>query len=306
MPEEVQVLPILGQPRRTCEDPRWSLPSRREFLQAGGAGLLGLSLPKVFAAEEAGAGGAARAKSVIFLFLFGGPSQLETFDLKPEAPQQLRGPFRPIPSRTPGLLICEHLPRLARISNHYCVLRTLTHSYNDHSGAAHYLQTGRRWQVPIGGGFNPTPQDWPSMGSIVEYFEQRRGDAGRDLPAYLVVPNSLGRLQENGQYRRPGEHAGWLGSGYNPLTTSFDKRNAADNPYWRSCSDEELAINFDGLRAPSLIELDRIRSRVSLLEQLETQCRRLEDLRLHEQVGRLRQRALNLLTSARTRPALDP
>jgi hypothetical protein len=300
MPGGGNVLSIVGRPRRTCEG-----LSRREVLQAGGAGLLGLSLPKVLAAEEAGAGRRGRAKSVIFLFLFGGPSQLETFDLKPEAPQHLRGPFRPIPSRTPGLLICEHLPRLANVSNRYCVLRTMTHSYNDHSGAAHYLQTGKRWQVPIGGGFNPTPLDWPSMGSIVEYFEQRRGDSGRDLPAYLVVPNPLGRLQENGQYRRPGEQAGWLGSGYNPLTTTVDKRDAADNPYWRSCSDEELTFNFDGLRTPSLIELDRIRSRVSLLGQLETQRRRIGDLQLYRQLDRLRQRALNLLASDRTRRALD-
>ncbi len=130
---------------------------------------------------------------MIFLFLFGGPSQLETFDLKPEAPERIRGPFRPIASRTPGLLIGEHLPRLAGISDKFCVVRSMTHPYNDHSGAGHYMQTGRMWQVPIGGGFNPTAQDWPAMGSVVEYLAQQSHEkTARDLPSYAVLPNSLG------------------------------------------------------------------------------------------------------------------
>src|SRR4030067_2383224 len=93
---------IGGRPEPTSSG--WT---RREILWAGGAGLLGLTLPKFLAAEEKLGAGAARAKSVIFLFLFGGPSQLETFDLKPHAPSKIRGPFRPIASRTPELKICE-------------------------------------------------------------------------------------------------------------------------------------------------------------------------------------------------------
>src|SRR5436305_1695354 len=134
-------------------------------------GLLGLSLPRVLAAEELAPERRAKAKSVIFLFLFGGPSQLETFDLKPEAPSAIRGPFKPIPCKTPGLLISERFPKLAAVSDRYCVLRTMTHDFNDHSGGGHYIQTGHRWQVPIGGGFSPTPNDWPSIGSVVEYSE---------------------------------------------------------------------------------------------------------------------------------------
>jgi hypothetical protein len=188
-------------------DPTDAIPStfpRRVLLQAAGAGLLGVTLSKVLAAESAGemvSGG--RAKSVIFLFLFGGPSQLETFDMKPEAPADIRGPFRPIPSRTPGLFISEHLPRLAAVSDRYAVVRTMTHSYNDHSGAGHYIQTGRRWQLPVGGGFNATAQDWPAIGSVVEYLDQRVVGSGRDLPSYMVVPAALGRLQERGQPSGP-------------------------------------------------------------------------------------------------------
>ena len=101
------MLTIQGHPSRVCQG--WS---RRELIQAGGLGLFGVSLPRVLAAEEAAVPFQnGRAKQVIFLLLFGGPSQLETFDMKPEAPSEIRGPFQPIASRTPGLRICEHLSR---------------------------------------------------------------------------------------------------------------------------------------------------------------------------------------------------
>src|SRR5215813_10506389 len=121
------MLTILGRPKSVCGG-----LTRRELLQAGGAGLFGLSLPKLWAAQAAQPTGKARAKSVLFVFLFGGPSQLETFDMKPDAPSGIRGPFRPIASRTPGLRICEHLPLLARISDRFSVVRTVTHRQHDH------------------------------------------------------------------------------------------------------------------------------------------------------------------------------
>src|SRR5438105_1672155 len=130
------MITVMGRPRRTC-----SGMTRRQLLQAGGAGLFGVSVPRVLAAEEAQPVRAPRAKSVLFVFLYGGPSQLETFDLKPDAPSTIRGPFRPIASRTSDLRICEHLPRLASRSNRFCVIRTLNHQQNDHNGT-HYIQTG--------------------------------------------------------------------------------------------------------------------------------------------------------------------
>jgi hypothetical protein len=245
----------------------------------------------------------ARARSVIFLFLFGGPSQLETFDLKPGAPAETRGPFSPTRSKTPGLHICEHLPRLAGLSDKYCVIRTMTHTFNDHSGGAHYLQTGRRWHVPVGGGFLATPQDWPSIGSVVEHLSQHApGGRTRPLPAYTVLPNWLGRLQENGQYRRPGQYAGWLGGGFDPLTTKVDKRSLTDNPYWRACTDEELSFQIDGL-APE-VPVDKLRERVALLEQFEAVQRQV-DQGAAAVFDQHRQRALALVTSDRTRGALD-
>lgn len=296
------MLEILGRKKTVCDG-----FTRRQLLQAGGAGLLGLSLPRLLAAEEQQPFHNARAKHVIFLFLFGGPSQLETFDMKPEAPDTIRGPFQPIASRTPDLRICEHLSHCARISDKFCVVRTMTHTYNDHSGGAHYIQTGHRWDVPIGGGFNVTPNDWPSMGSVVEYLAQHApGGTRRALPNYMVLPNFLGRLQEySSQLRRPGETAGWLGRGYDPVNTAVDKRNAKDNPYFRDCTDEELTFQIQGLVSHKELTLDRLNRRSSLLEQFDHALHTADAGRAVGAYDRFQERALSLITSDKTRAALD-
>ncbi|MCA9174663.1 MAG: DUF1501 domain-containing protein [Planctomycetales bacterium] len=279
--------------------PRWS---RRELLTAGGAGLLGLSAPGLLRAKRIAQPTDGKAKSVIFLFLFGGPSQFETFDMKPDAPQEIRGPFRPTGSRTPGLVISEHLPRLASISDKYTVVRTMTHDFNDHSGGGHYIQTGHRWQIPVGGGFSATPEDWPSVGSVREYLARNDSAAPPELPSYAVVPNWLGRLQASGQYRRPGQYAGWLGLPYNPLTTKVDKRDSDDNPYWRDCTDTELSFQIEGL-APE-VPLAALQRRTSLLDELETARGQLAE-RDGGGYDEFRERALALITSDRARNALD-
>ena len=293
------MLTINGTTRTNC-----SGVSRRELLQIGGAGLFGMTLPGVLAAEEAQqafAGG--KAKSVIFLFLFGGPSQLETFDMKPDAKSEVRGPFKPIRSRTPDLLISEHLGRLAKISDKFAVIRSMTHSYNDHSGAGHYLQTGHRWHLPIGGGFSATPQDWPSMGSVVEHLSQKMpGGMERDLASYAVLPNRLGKLQDRGQYIRPGEYAGWLGQAYNPMTTVIDKKDVKDNPYWRACADGELSYEIEGLKP--VIPVSRIQERVGLLDQFEAVRTRL-DMGDGDAMDLHRKRAMALISSDKTSSALN-
>jgi len=284
--------------------------TRRDlFLELGG-GLLGLSLPGLLRASDVSqplkdTGFQGRAKSVIFVMLFGGPSQLETFDLKPNAPAAIRGPYRPTPSRTPGLLICEHLPRLASVSHLFAIIRTMSHSFNDHSGGSHYIQTGKRWHVPIGGGFNPTPRDWPSYGSVVDHFcGDSRKASHQKIPPYFVIPNSLGRLQEGGQYRRPGEHAGWLGRQHNPITTSVDKRNLEDNPYWRDCSDAELTFGIEGLGSGDRDFSVRLPQRQGLLEGFE-RVRKSVDAGIDQVGDPSRRKALELLSSGQTRQALD-
>ena len=276
------MLEILGKPRRTCEWTGSVGYSRRQVLQAGGGGLLGLNLPQVLAAQAADPFRNARAKNVVFLFLFGGPAQHETFDMKPEAADTIRGPFKPIACRTPGLLISEHLPRTAAVSDKFSVIRTMSHSYNDHSGGGHYIQTGHRWSVRIGQGFNRTSNDWPSMGSVVEYLGQKQFGVDGGMPNYFVLPNSLGRLQD---YRvkltRPGEIAGWLGRGYDPITTRIEKRDAKDNPYWRDCTDEELTFRIEGLANHEALTLDRLDRRQSLLRQFDQQRHGLSDAHIN-------------------------
>jgi hypothetical protein len=303
------MLNILGGTGRVCGG-----ISRRQMLRAGGAGLLGLSLPKVWAAEAVpqqlelgGTPRMARAKSVIFLFLFGGPSQYETFDLKPDAPAKIRGPFKPIASRTPGLLISEHLPRLAAVSDKLCVIRSMTHPFNDHSTAGHYIQTGHPWHLPIGGGFNATEKDWPAMGSIVEHVDQHAaGGQQRDIPSYVYLPNRLGHLQTySTKLDRPGQYAGWLGRGYDALATDIRKRDDNDNPFFRDCTDEELDFRIKGLAADDSLSLDRLSQRRTLLEQFDDERRRLDRDAFTTPYQRFQERALSLVTSERTRRALD-
>lgn len=296
------MLNILGNTPRVCGG--WT---RREVLQAGGAGLLGLSLPRVLAAEALGTARPARAKNVIFLFLFGGPSQLETFDLKPEAPSTIRGPFKPIASRTPELRICELMPRLAGISDKYCVVRTMSHSYNDHSGGGHYIQTGHRWQIPIGGGFNATEKDWPAHGSVVQYLdEQTPGRGAGEMPGFVYLPNRLGHLQTtSSKLDRPGQYAGWLGRGYDPLATAIGKRDDKDNPYFRACTDDELDFQISGLALAEGISLDRLARRSSLVAQFDAARRAADRSRLEASYDHFRRRALALVSSPRVRRALD-
>ena len=107
--------------------------SRRDLLRIGGAGLFGTSASQLLAAENLQAATGGRAKSVLFLFLFGGPSQLESFDMKPTAPTKIRGPLTPIASRTPGLMISEKLPHTAEISDKFTVISSMHHPHNDHN-----------------------------------------------------------------------------------------------------------------------------------------------------------------------------
>ncbi len=293
------MLTILSQPRWVC-----SGLTRRELLQAGGAGLFGLSLPKLLTAEAAAPARPRRARSVMFLFLFGGPSQLETFDLKPDAPSGIRGPYRPIASRTAGLRICEHLPRLAALSDRYSVVRTLTHPHNDHN-ACHYIQTGHPLPpAPRGAaGVAATDRDWPALGSVVDYLEHKRTPCRpAAFPSYVYLPNRLGHIEG---YDRSGQYGGWLGRAHNALATDIRKRGPGDNPYFRPCTDAELDFRIQGLDPDPAVTLDRLDRRRSLLDQLEAQRRLLDRGRALETRDRIRRRALALVTSDRVRQALD-
>lgn len=296
------MLTIHGRPQTVCNG-----LTRRNVLQAGGAGLLGVSLPRVLQAEQSAApftGG--RAKSVLFLYLFGGPSQLETWDMKPDAPAGLRGPFMPIASRTPDLRICELMPRSALLSDRFCVIRTMTHGENDHN-AAHYIQTGHKWtrKAENGQDVNARPTDWPAMGSVVEYLSAHEADAHqRTFPDYVYLPNRLGHLQTP-KYDRTGQYAGWLGNTYNALATDIRPQKPRDNMFLRDCTDEELDFRIKGLADTTEMPLNRLDRRRSLIEQFDDACRAQDAARLWRGYDSIRDQALNLVTSEKIRTALD-
>ena len=297
------MLNVRGYPGQMCNG-----VTRRAVLQAAGAGLFGTSLTTLLAAEQAGLVECPRAKSVMFLFLFGGPSQLETFDMKPDASSSIRGPYRPIRSRTPGLIMCEKLPKLANLSDKFAVIRTMTHAHNDHN-ACHYIQTGHPLPPAQRGAamVDATEKDWPAMGSVVEYLDQR-GDAlrasgrRRDFPSYVYLPNPLGHIQG---YDRSGQYAGWLGRSYNGLATKIAKRDKNDNPYFRDCSDVELDFRVPGCQPLEGITLDRTARRIELLEQFDAARRELDLARPVHHYNAFRARALEMATSEKMRSAFD-
>src|SRR6266404_6090644 len=163
------MLRILGGPKRFCDG-----LTRRELLQVGSLGLLGLGLPQAHALSQAPAAAAGsslpgfgQAKACILLFMYGSPSQLETFDPKPNAPEQVRGELRSIPSSVPGLDVCELLPKMARVMDKVSVIRSVSHPYPLHGVA--YATTGIP-RIEVAMELSPRdPAHWPYIGSVVDY-----------------------------------------------------------------------------------------------------------------------------------------
>lgn len=192
-------------------------PSRRSFLVASCAGLAGLTGPRpdILAAPAAG-----RAKSTILFFLSGGASHVDTWDLKPDAPAEYRGPFRPIATTAPGVRFCEHLPRLSTQAHHLAVVNSVgaTVNTNDHHAGYYYNLTGH---VPdptflsLGNNRTPRPDDWPFVGSVVA----SRRPPGRSLPNAITLPQKPSKLP----YTRPGQFAARLGIEHDPLYVIGDR-----------------------------------------------------------------------------------
>ena len=150
-----------------------------------------------------------KARSVIYIFLSGGLSQLESFDLKPDAPAEIRGEFRPIATKTPGIEICEYLPRLAERSHLWALVRSLTHGSNDHSAGHHIMLTGRS-DLPSGFDPNgPRPGDWPSIAAVAGALTVPR----HNLPPAVVLPETL--VHNTGRII-PGQFAGLMGPRRDP------------------------------------------------------------------------------------------
>ena len=191
-----------------------TITARRRFLQVGGLGLFGLNLPQLLQLEGSAraAGKQDRPRSCIFLFLYGGPSQIDIWDMKPDAPDSYRGEFKPAATAVPGTLICEHLPRMAKLAQHYTIIRTLHHRISNHQPAGSYLLTGVDPQsnsnVP------PRRDDPPSLGSLAARLAPTPHSS---VPPFVMLP---ARLQDGIVIR--GQTGGWLGSNSDPLLINQD------------------------------------------------------------------------------------
>jgi hypothetical protein len=203
----------LGQTSsRTCQT-----VSRRAFLQVGGLGALGLTWGDLLELRAQGAETSPRARAVIFLWLWGGPSHIDTFDMKPDAPLEYRGPFEPIATRVPGVQICELLPGLAQRADRFALLRAMRHESNDHGIAGTIALTGNiAGAVGLGGAAN-TGAMRPSTGAIVGRLRRGRTGPGT-LPPYVILGNPL----HQGLKRAVGEGGGSLGTPFDPFRIDYE------------------------------------------------------------------------------------
>lgn len=284
--------------------------SRRDMLQAGAIGLMGLSIADVLAlrASQSSTSTARLSppKSVIYIFLSGGLAQHDSFDPKPDAPDMIRGEFSPIRTRIPGVLMCEHLPKLAERIDKWAMVRSLTHPSNDHSLGHHIMLTGRS-QAPIG--FNPSlprPGDFPSIASLAGNLTPQRNG----LPSAAVVPFNY----IHHTFRIiPGQFAGELGHRHDPWLIQAS-HNCAGYGACPDCFDHQRrphehvgtpVFQPPLLRLPEGLDQSRIESRRGLLDLVQGQQRTLDQAGAVADLDQHRASAMNLLTSSRVRAAFD-
>jgi hypothetical protein len=263
------MLDLWGRSFRNCDR-----VSRRNVLRIGSLALGGITLADLFRRRAAASPQAhlATDTAVIQLFLGGGPSQLDTFDLKPNAPADIRGEFREISTSVPGIRICEHLPRLAAVMDKFSIVRTVSHDSPSHLPSAHLIQTGYIDQGAIAGR-NMTP----STGSVVARV---RGPVTQGLPTYVSVPRPQAFAR-----------AGYLGAAYDPFTTDVEP-NA-----------ENFAVR--DLKIPSDMTPVRLERRRALLHGLDNLRRNLDSAGQIAGMDAFSQQAMDLITSASAIRAFD-
>ena len=275
---------------------RGANPTRRELLRVGGLSLFaGLTVPKLLEAASRESGHRrGRAKSVILFNLLGGPSHMDMFDMKPDAPAEVRGEFRPIATSLPGLRICEHLPNTAKLMHRACLIRTITHTYNSHD------------PLPIMTGFtgaNPQlqaqPTDPPDIGAVCQYL----GMGPKDLPGAVCLPCYPG---QNEAYRRGGPYGGSLGSQYDPLFAMC--KPTFDREPKRNYYDPVMPIGepfLPGLDSLPDMTVERFDGRRSLLHKMDDEFQKTRHSVSLDRLNKFQRRAFAMLTSSKTREAFD-
>ena len=254
-------------------DPRWT---RRRLLQVGGIGMLGLGLPDFLRASAPGVSagrGASSVKSCIFIMQYGGASHIDSWDLKPDAPAEIRGPYRPIATRVPGVQIGELMPRLATLADRCCFIRSMTHRNADHGGAVHICLTGSA---------NPAVNA-PHFGSVMAKLRP----ATRNVPPYVWMQN----LDSDAGTRYL--HGGFLGESYAPLLVG----RRLDNPSAPGFRMKE----FD---PPADVTPGRVRQRQALLHAVDGHARTVA-LPTPAQMQQYQERAVDLVTGPAAGQAFD-
>jgi len=281
--------------------------SRRALLQTGALGLCGLAGARGTAVGDARDNegpnatvlpGFGRAKRCLVLYIYGAWSQLDTFDPKPAAPAEIRGEFAAIDSALPGVQVCEHLPRSARLLDRCTLVRSMSHPWNIHS--ASYTLTGNPDTERIEGR-QRHPDQWPYIGSVIDYMTSRgeHGTPVRGTPTNVMLP------WRQSLYARPnkrsGTFGGFLGTAYDPLWTEFHGEAPLGDPFRAITS--EGRFEFGAGDAPD-ITLDTLNRRRSLLSQFEIQRADLQRAAAVGSYARQREQALDFLASPQVCEAL--
>ena len=259
---------------------------RREFLQVGFSGFLGMGLSSLVAGRaQAAAKGTVempRAKSIILVFLTGAPSHIDTFDMKPAAPEAIRGEFRPIATNVPGISISEHLPRLAAMADRLAIVRSMSHSNLNHLNATHWVLTGH---AQPGAFFDKiaSRDDYPCYASALDHVRPSRDGVptGITLPTFLI----------EGPLVWPGQHAGFLGPKHDPWQIKQDPNRPG--------------FHVDDLALPEGFTVERLQSRLDLLSQLNEGQAAVESHPVRDTLGEQRKQALSLLLSGKVARAFD-
>jgi hypothetical protein len=258
--------------------------SRRSFLTAGAAAFTGLGMGELLRLQARagdrvgnGHGTGGDDPAVIFLWLPGGPPHMETFDMKPEAPEDYRGAFRPIKTNVPGIDICEHLPMLARRADKYTLIRSIAHDFADHGGGHKRFMTGRDPKEPVG-----FINDYPAVGSMVAKIQEGRN---KGIPNYVV-----------------GVDAGRQGIDTFSLGTAY--LGPATSPFWVAGDPSDAGFAVQNLGLAKEME-ERLDDRASLLGGLDRLRRNIDRSGAAAAMDSFNQRAIDLLTSPKARAAFD-
>src|SRR5579872_4279564 len=268
-----------------CQAPAGARQLRRDFLRVGGGlALAGYALPRWMSAAR-GAESAARsirsasrrAKSCILVYLLGGPPHLDMFDLKPQAPAEVRGPFQPIATNIPGIEICEHFPRLSRVADKYALLRSVSYPNSNHTPMIYYTLTGRPTERPEEDNDIRPPQrgDFPHFGSVLAKLRDTPAGA---LPAYVAIPEVQIRSSLSGEFKRVrtplrGGSGGFLGARFDPLGVNGEPGSIDAVPALLAPPEvprerfERRSLLLDLLNRPAPIsrDFDDVRQRAALL-----------------------------------------